>query len=392
MKLSITYDTTGITIQTLPEILDEREANLQTFLGTDFTISGDNAIANLQLADADREFELQELLLYIAMQLDPDQAEGIWLDFICALNNIKRYAPTKTLIPITVTGTIGVSKNAGTIMVVDEDTDEYFTNVDAFTVGSGGTINVPFQATSFGDITANSGHTYSLKTASSGISSVAWDGTGTYSVGRYAETDIELRARREYTVELSASSTLASIRANVSEVDGVTYLNIYENDTMSTVDTIPAKSFEVVVQGGDDTEIATAILEKKGAGIQAYGTSTETILDENGNSFIIGFTRPTETAVELRITATVSNSQPESWEDSVKSAILEKFEDIYGVGDDVYTYKLYCVLNNIPEIINVSAFEVEKEVDSNNWATSLVIGKREVATISTANITITQTT
>ena len=392
MKLGITYDTTGISIQTLSEILDEREANLQTFLGTDFTISGDNAIANLQLADADREFELQELLLYIAMQLDPDQAEGIWLDFICALNNITRYAPTKTLIPLTITGTIGVSKNAGTIMVVDEDTDEYFTNVDAFTVGSEGTVNVSFQATSFGDITASSGHTYSLKTASSGISSVAWDSTGTYSVGRYAETDIELRARREYTVELSATSTLASIRANVSQVDGVSYLNVYENDTMSTVDTIPAKAFEVVVLGGDDTEIATAILEKKGAGIQAYGTTTKTITDENGNSFTIGFTRPTQTAVELRITATVSSSQPEAWETALKQKIVEKFEDIFNVGDDIYTYKLYCVLNDIPEIVNVSVFEVEKEIDSNNWATSLVIGKREVATISVNDITITQNT
>lgn len=390
--MGITYDTTGISIQTLSEILDEREANLQTFLGTDFTISGDNAIANLQLADADREFELQELLLYIAMQLDPDQAEGIWLDFICALNNIKRHAPTKTLIPITVTGTIGVSKNAGTIMVVDEDTDEYFTNVDAFTVGSNGTVNVSFQATSFGDITANSGHTYSLKTASSGISSVTWDGTGTYSVGRYAETDIELRARREYTVELSATSTLASIRANVSQVDGVEYLNIYENDTMSTVDTIPAKAFEVVVLGGDDAEIATAILEKKGAGIQAYGTSTETIADENGNSFTIGFTRPTETAVELKITATVSSAQPEAWENNVKSAVLERFEDIYNVGDDIYTYNLYCALTDFAEIINVTAFEVEKEIDSSNWATSLVIGKREVATLSIDNIEIIQNT
>ena len=392
MKLGITYDTTGITIQTLSEILDEREVNLQTFLGADFTISGDNAIANLQLADAEREFDLQELLLYIAMQLDPDQAEGIWLDFICALNNIKRYEPLKTLIPLTVTGTPNVSKSAGTIVVVDEDTDEYFTNLEAFTVGIGGTVNVSFQATSFGDISANSGHTYSLKTASSGISDVAWDISGVYSIGRYAETDIELRARREYTVELSASSTLASIRANVSEVDGVEYLEVYENDTMSTVDTIPAKSFEVVVLGGDDVEIATAILEKKGAGIQAYGASTETIVDEDGNSFIVGFTRPTEVPIELRITATVSSLQSQAWEDSIKQNIVEKFEEIYNVGDDIYTYNLYCVLNDAPEIINVSVFEVEKEIDSSNWSTSLIVGKREVATISVNNIIITQNT
>lgn len=390
--MGITYDTTGISIQTLSEILDERESNLQTFLGSDFTISGDNAIANLQLADSDRELALQELLLYIAMQLDPDQAEGIWLDFICALNNIRRYSAEKTIIPLTVTGTANISKTAGSIIVIDEDTDEYFTNIDAFTMGVGGTVNVAFQATSFGDISASSGHTYILKTASSGISSVAWDGTGIYAIGRYAETDTDLRARREYAVDLTATSTLASIRSNVSEVNGVSYLEVYENDTMSTVDAIPAKSFEVVVQGGYDIDIATAILGKKPAGIQAYGTDTETIVDENGNSFVIGFTRPVEVPVEFRITAKVSSLQSEDWETSVKQAIVERFEDIYSVGSDIYVFDLYCILNSIEEIINVTQFQVEKEIDSNNWSDSLVIGAREVATISISNIEITQTT
>ena len=59
--MSITYDTTGISIQTLTEILDERENNLQSFLGADFVISGDSAIGNLQAADSDREFDIQEL-------------------------------------------------------------------------------------------------------------------------------------------------------------------------------------------------------------------------------------------------------------------------------------------------------------------------------------------
>ena len=75
-----------------------------------------------------------------------------------------------------------------------------------------------------------------------------------------------------------------------------------------------------------------------------------------------------------------------------KQKIVEKFEELYSVGSDIYTYNLYCVLNDIPEIINVSVFEVEKEIDSNNWATSLIIGKREVTTISITNITIAQNT
>lgn len=390
--MSITYDTTGISIQTLTEILDERENNLQSFLGADFIISGDSAIGNLQAADSDRELDIQELILYCFNQLDPDQAEGIVLDWICALNNITRYSAEKTTIPLTITGTPNVSKDIGEIIVIDNDTDEYFTNKTAFTVGIGGTVNVEFEATSFGDITASSSHSYSLKTASSGISSVAWNLSGSYLVGRYAETDTELRARRTYTIDLTATSTLASIRANVSDVNGVSYLNVYENDTNSTVDTIPAKAFEVVVLGGSNSDIAQAILEKKPAGIQAYGTTTEAITDENGNSFNIGFTRPTEIPVEFRITAKVSSTQSETWETNLKQTLLTKFEELYDVGSDIYVFDLYCVLNSIPEIINVTQFQVQKEIDSNSWSDSLIINKRELATLSISNIIITQNT
>ena len=389
--MGITYDTTGISIQTLSEILDEREVQLQSFLGDDFVISGDNAIANLQLADADREYAIQELLLYIAMQLDPDQAEGIWLDFICALNNIRRYSPEKTLIPLTLTGTPNISKTAGEITVINNDTDEYFVNTTAFTIGLGGTADVQFQATSFGDIAAYNSQSYSLKTASSGLSSVAWNNAGLYQIGRYAESDSELRARRTQTVDLTASSTLASITANVSEVDGVTYYNIYENDTMSTVDTIPAKAFEVVVLGGVDTDIAQAILQKKPAGIQAYGTTTNSVTDDDGNSFQIGFTRPSDSPIQFQISMKVSSTQSPEWEEAVANALVSKFQDIINVGSDIYAYSFYSVLNAYPEIVNITNFQIKKTT-SGSWGTSVVISKREIGTLSASNISITQST
>ena len=55
-------------------------------------------------------------------------------------------------------------------------------------------------------------------------------------------------------------------------------------------------------------------------------------------------------------------------------------------------FDLYCVLNSIPEIINVTQFQVQKETDSNNWSDSLIIDKRELATLSISNIAITQNT
>lgn len=387
--MSIQFDETGLTIQNLLEILGEREGYCKSVFGDDFYITGESAIANLQSSDADRELDIQELLLFVANQLDPNQAEGIWLDYICALNNITRYKATKTIIPITVSGVAGTAKNAGEIIIVDETTDEYFINEEAFVVGEDGTINANFIATSYGAINVVPSSTFYLKTPSIGISSVSYNQSGSMIIGRDTETDEELRERRIESITYTATSILSSIRASVSQVSGVQYLNIYENDTSSTVDSIPAKSFEVVVRGGDEDEIAKAILLKKPAGIQAYGTTTKTVKDEDDNSFIIGFTRPTELQIDINLTFNSDTSQSDEWKAMIKNELAEAFTKIYNVGDSIYIYNLYYVLNNHPEIKNVTEFEIKLHSET-EWATSIAIGKRQLGMLSTENITITQ--
>ena len=390
--MTIEFDSTGIISQNLTEILDERESALRTFLGQDFVVSGDSIVGNLQLADADRELSIQELIVYLAVQMNPDTAEGIFLDFICALNNIYRLAPQYTTIPITVTGTVGVGITSGALTIVDETTDEYYTNSTAFTIESGGTVDVIFQATSYGSILASSGSTYTIKTPLSGITSVAYTIAGSTSVGSYTETDSELRARREYLLDLGATSTKASIKSAVLNIDDVDFCQVYENDTAATVDGIPSKAFETVVQGGDDTEIAEAILSKKPVGIQAYGTTTETVTDEYGDEFTIGFTRATEVPIEMQLTLLVTSSQPADWEDTVKQSLVDKFISKYTVGQDIFVYDMYCALNVYEQIINTNVLQIQKEADSALWSTTVDILPREVGTLDVANIAITQVT
>lgn len=390
--MTIQFDSTGIISQNLTEILNERESSLRTFLGQDFVVSGDSIVGNIQLADADRELAIQELIVYLAIQMNPDTAEGIFLDFICALNNIYRLAPQYTTIPITVTGTAGVGVISGALTIVDETTDEYYTNSSAFTIGSGGTVDVAFQATSYGSILASSSSTYTIKTPLSGITAIAYTSGGSTSVGSYTETDSELRARREYLLDLVATSTKASIKSAVLNVTGVDFCQVYENDTAVTVDGIPTKAFETVVQGGADEDIALAILTKKATGIQAFGTTIEAVADEYGDSFNIGFTRATEVPIEARITLLVTSTQTTDWEDEVKQALVDKFIQLYTVGQDIYVYNLYCVLNSYAQIINTNVFEIEKEIDSSLWSNTVDILPREVATLIVDNIVITQVT
>jgi hypothetical protein len=66
----------------------------------------------------------------------------------------------------------------------------------------------------------------------------------------------------------------------------------------------PGKSFEIVVLGGADVDIATAIYGSMPAGIQSYGTTTTQIFDENNNPVNISFSRPAEIPIYVTISLT----------------------------------------------------------------------------------------
>lgn len=390
--MPIEYNNNGIIIQNLTEILDERESSLQTDDGfsSDFNIRGDSAVGNLEYTDAVREQEIQELIQYLANQMNVETTEGVFLDYIASRNFITRESATYTVIPITVTGTANLTVEAFKLTIKDQNTDRLYVNRSSFTIGSDGTVDVDFSCTDFGSISANSGSTYIISTPVIGVTSIEYKSGGSTSVGSNTETDAEFRARRDLLLDLLATSTTSSIKSAVLNTSGVTHCSVTENDTMSAVDSIPAKSFETIVLGGDNTSIAQAILSKKPCGIQAYGTTNVSITDEDGDSFNIGFTRPSDIAIEMRTTVKVVSTQPVEWENAVKQAIVDKFNTLYGPNNDIFAFNFYCVLDSYDEIENVTQLEVQKVIDSNLWNNTVSIGKRERGTLSIDDITITQ--
>lgn len=391
--MPIQFDNNGIVTQNLNEILDEREQDLREFFEDDFVISADDPIGNLQLADADRELAIQELVLFIAMQLDPNQATGMWLDFICALNGIERLKPSKTTCYFTITGLTSISKAVGEVVVVDTKTDEWLTNSEAFIIGSDGTATAQFQATSYGPIEFEALSTYELKTPIIGIEKIEYNQEKAQVTGLYRETDTALRARRELSLQGQATSVKASIESAVRVVDNVQYAKVYENDTMETVDTIPAKAFETVVSGGNDNLIAQAIHDKRPIGIQAYGTTTVDITDDDGDTVTIGFTRPTPVQCDLKIEYQVKDlNEDQSWTDNLKSDLIAYFDKL-DIAEDVYTYNMYNILQKYPKILNVTLFQAKRNSeDETAWKDNVTIEKREVARVLADNITLTPST
>ena len=248
--MPIEYDANGIITQDLVEILDERENNLKRTMGDDFIIDKTTPIGNMELADATNEANIQDLIAWlIPNQIDANTAQGIFLDAICEKNRIYRKQPEYTKINFILNGTADTLFYSGDIIVADSLTGIYYDLNEDATISSDGTISAQFICEDYGEYAPTSDSTLEILTPVAGLNSVTLNTENPNIVlGRLAETDDELRVRRQYSVGQTATTTIASILASIYSLDGVLHATYFENDTLSTDSHgIPAKAFEFIV-------------------------------------------------------------------------------------------------------------------------------------------------
>ncbi|MGB3276102.1 MAG: hypothetical protein WBA82_07935 [Castellaniella sp.] len=125
------------------------------------------------------------------------------------------------------------------------------------------------------------------------------------SVGRSTETDAELRRRYQTGVFRFGAATLPSIAPNIQrEVSGIRAIKVFQNDTDAVVDGRLPHSLHVVVDGGIEEEIATAIYKYKAAGIDTNGAIEKTVTALEGDQ-LIRFDRPTPVYVWVKAALTL---------------------------------------------------------------------------------------
>lgn len=121
--------------------------------------------------------------------------------------------------------------------------------------------------------------------------------------GRNAETDIELRQSYIAKSALRSNTMIDSIVAELlNNIDNVESASGYENDT-DYIDErgLPPHSVEIIVEGGDNTKIAQAILRRKAGGIQTHGSVVVNVPGNYGDSIPIRFNRPEYLHTWLRL-------------------------------------------------------------------------------------------
>jgi uncharacterized phage protein gp47/JayE len=387
---------------------------------------------------AEREAALWDLAEDVYRAMDPDANEGDAQDAVAAITGTLREPAKKSTVTLTAAGTAGTVLDAGRVASAT-GTGYRFATTAAATI-SAATAWAALTAYTVGQRRTNGGEVYEVTIAGTsaaaggptGQGSAIVDGGVTWKwvitgtafvdvaaaaeetgpkqalagtvtvvetpvsgwnavrnpldavVGADLETAAALRIRREDELRAVGGAALDAVRADVMAVDGVTACTVFENTGSTTDgDGIPPKAIEVMVSGGADQAIREAIWASRSAGIETHGGVTGTVLDSQGVSHAIEFSRPTEKLVYLDVDVVHDASFPADGDDQVKAQLVAK---VYAAGDDVIAWALKKLVT-VSGVTDVPAIRIGLTAWPATEAT-LAIAARELAVLDASRVRI----
>ena len=215
--------------------------------------------------------------------------------------------------------------------------------------------------------------------------------------GRLRETDSELRIRRYQSVGIIGASTNNALVSNLRNLEGVTAAFIIENrEYVTDVAGRPPKSYECVVEGGDEQEIADTIFVFGALGIEPHGAITRTVEDIDGNELSVSFSRPTTVHIKLAIEYTKYDEElfTSSGEEGIKDAAIA-YGNTLNIGNDVIPQRFFGnIFANVQGIQSISIQVAKSYNGGATWtslqSTPLAISRTEATVFDELYVTVSE--
>lgn len=384
----------GFELKTLQDILSEIQASELSNVDAALDLDPDQWLGQINAAVAQQDAIDWELLAYCYSQFDRGNADGVFLDNLGALVGVPRLKAFKGSVPLScglVSGTTLVAGSA--IANVAGQPANRWTPKESFTAPSTGNFTVIFEATETGPITANAGTISVITTPVSGWNSVL--NMADAAPGRNREEDADYRLRQQSELSAPGSTTYPAMRADVLAIEGVQQALVVENvEDYTDLDGLPPHSFEVTIFDGTvpevaDADIAKVIFDNKPSGIKSHGSIATNVVDDQGFTREVRFSRATQKPVYLSYGVQVDfDSYPVDGNDQVKAAVVAAGLDMQ-MGQDVTYTKFAALALGVPGVKDVTMFLGFTPMPMGT--AKLPITRREIATFDSANIVVSAT-
>ena len=311
---------------------------------------------------AKKIYDTNSLLQLVYNNRTPITSVGVGLDNLAVFGNIKRKPATSSTVQLTLTGVAGSVINNGEA----SDGTNFWELPPTVTIPDNGTIIVEATSKEPGNIQALPNTINQIITPVYGWYSV----TNNYSAspGVDIESDAALRARFSLGTQMTSDTVFDGIIGRVYSVSGVTRCRGYENDTgQESTESVPgggvpsglpAHSITLVVEGGEDVSIASAIYLNKTPGCYTNGTTEVTITSESGNVNVIRFYRPTYKNVYVQVKLLKLSGYNDEYAVKIKKAISDYILGMQ-IAENVYRSIIWSVATSAMDDINTPAFSVQ---------------------------------
>lgn len=391
----------GVIVPDTSDTKTDVENEYKAIFGADLIVDDESPEGLIINAEVEQRDALAKNNADIANQINPNLAEGVFLDGIFALTGGERQdgLPSTFSTPPTVTGVNGTVIPAGSR--AETINGDIFETTAEVIIGGTGIAQVNFQSVVDGDIQVGIGELNRILDDVLGWETV--ENTVVANPGRQEQSDQSARLFRRQTLALQGRSTPEAVFSNVRNVDDVVSLSFRENvnSTTTNVDglTMPPHSVYVCVDGGVDLSVAEALLQSKTAGAQWHNGESSTPVDEDvveplsGQTYQVKFDRPDNVDVEAAFTIRANGATTDPVQ-AVKDAVLAYAngeidgEEGFTVGSNVSPFELAGAITVLYPSFIVLSVGVARLGDPVQPVT-IPIELFEKASITDANIAVT---
>jgi uncharacterized phage protein gp47/JayE len=343
----------GISAPTYAEILESLRESFREIYGADAYIDADSQDGQLLAVFALAISDANQVAIAVFNAFSPTYAQGAGLSSLVKINGIARQVPSFSTATGTVVGVVGTIIEDG---VVADENGNLWNLPASVTIPVEGEVEVTITSQEPGAIIAPAGTINVISTPTLGWQS--FESTTDALAGNPVESDGTLRARQAVSTSIPAQTPLDSVYSALANLDGVGRLKVYENYTNSTDGNgIPAHSICVVISGGDVTEIAETIGQKKTPGASTYGTTSADYVDPiTGITYEIDFFVLATDTIKIAITGDALPGYVATTGETIKQSMADYINSL-DIGEDVEYLRLF-----VPAYMNGSALGMTYQI------------------------------
>jgi uncharacterized phage protein gp47/JayE len=386
-----TFTNSGVSVRTFDEIYNELADAYREIYGADINLDQSTPDGQKLGIFAKQILDLETYGLNLYSQMDPELASGEMLNSRIKILGISRKPATQSTVEVVITTDRSVTLPAG-YSVADENGMNWITKNTQSLVSGANTVTL--YAEEYGSISALANTVTEPNTIVLGVQSIT--NPNPSIDGNNEETDQELRLRRTRSLEIASQSTIGALYSKLSELELVTQVVIYENNTQDfdTERQIPSHSIWCIIEGGAVNRIVEVMTKNKPAGVgvkgQVAGTYIEEIPRFGGGSFFFNhemrFDRPVYVPIFVRLKVKRKFPTEAINIDAIKENIVKR---VFGINQNAVATSFYSEVYQSGN--NFIATDIELSDDGVTYTDELLESNfDEIFKVEINNILITE--